>query len=343
MQNKTSIVVNSDNNLAFAVATLFTNLLETKNNENFLDLNVLVTPDFKDEYVKKIKSIELQYRGQCSIDVVKMDHRFDNIRNKTGYITNCAAYRMCVAEMFPLHHKMLYLDTDIIVFDDLYELFNTDITGYYIGGVFSIEHYIYRNELIEKLVIPDLSQYVNSGVLLLNLDEIRKNRIEEKLHGLLGSYDDSVDQHIFNKVCYGHIKLLPFKYNVFQSSEWLYESKKALVEMTETELEEVVKRPVIYHYTGTAKPWNTADKKYALKWFRYYKKSPFADNKLPLSFMDENEYLMPKLTFWRKLFSVNLLKNKNNTSCRYKIYLLGIQINYRKKTKKENSPQGEQK
>ena len=209
-----------------------------------------------------------------------MDHRFDNIRNKTGYITNCAAYRMCVAEMFPSHHKMLYIDTDVVVFDDLYELFNTDINGYYIGGVFSIEHYIYRNELIEKLSIPDLSQYVNSGVLLLNLDEIRKDNVEAKLHALLGSYDDSVDQHIFNKVCYGHIKLLPFKYNVFQSSEWMYESKKALVEMTEAELEEVIKRPVIYHYTGTVKPWLVADKKYALRWMRYYKKSPFATEKL---------------------------------------------------------------
>ena len=276
------VVVISDKKLNFAVATLFVNLLETKSPKTFYELNALVTPDFSDSDIEKILSIEKKYPGQCSINVIKMDNRFDNINNRTKYIANACAYKMCLGEMFPQYKKVIYLDTDIIVFKDLSEMFEIELDDNYIGGVFSLSHYLYRTKLLYKLGIPNMYSYVNAGVLLLNLDLIRKDNIEPKLHSLIGTYDDSVDQHIYNKVCYGKIKKIPLKYNVTQSCENLYKTNLCGVYWTKLELDTAMQDPVVYHYTCSYKPWRYFNLRYAVRWNQYYAMTPFYNKNLKL-------------------------------------------------------------
>ena len=165
---KIPVVAISDNKLAFALATLFVNLMEVKDKETFYELNAVVSPDFSEDNIVKLKSIERQYKD-CSVRVVVMDHRFDNIKNQTGYIANACAYKMCLSEIFPEYHKVLYLDTDLLIFRDLCELYKTDMGENYIAGVFSLDHYLQRRELKELLQIPDLLTYVNAGMLLVTL------------------------------------------------------------------------------------------------------------------------------------------------------------------------------
>ena len=324
------IVAISDAKQAFALATLFVNLMETKAKETVYELNALVAPDFTDEDVAKIKSLEHSYQD-CKINIIKMDNRFDHIKNGIGYIANCRAYKMCMADMFPQYDKILYLDTDMLVFEDLSPLYNTDMSDNYIGGVFSIDHYLNRRELIEKLNIPDMTDYVNAGMLLMNLAEIRKNRIEEKLQALIGSYNDSVDQHIFNKVCYGHIKHLPFKYNVFKSSEWMYDNKEALVCMTGEELDEIINSPAIYHYTGKEKPWNTLKIKYGVRWIWYYKKTAYKDLKLILAEVKKIETTTPQKVKMRLIDYVFSIKKYKKQGKSFKqLTILGLKLKLQK-------------
>lgn len=282
------VVVISDNKLSFAVGTLFVNLMETKSQDTFYELNVIFAPDVSDDNIARVKSIEQMYKGNCSINIIKMDSRFDNIKNETHYIANACAYKMCLAELFPQYDKVIYLDTDIIVFEDLQELYEYDVADNYIAGVFSEEHYYIRTDLPKLLQIPDLTGYVNAGILVFNLSKIRQDNIEPKLHALIGSFKDSVDQHIFNKVCYGKIMLLPKKWNVCQSSEPLLDSPAALIAMTEKTRKEIFDNPAIYHYTDPRKPWLFYNLKYSIIWQRYYKKSPFADKKLTLRFSERS-------------------------------------------------------
>ncbi|MBQ3785545.1 MAG: glycosyltransferase family 8 protein, partial [Alphaproteobacteria bacterium] len=280
MKHHIPIVAISDNKLTFTVGTLFVNLLDTKHKDTFYDFFAVMAPDVSRENINKIKQIEKTYKNDCSITIIKMDNRFDNISNNTGYIANACAYKMCLAEILPKLDKVIYLDTDIIVFDDLSEFYNTDIKNAYIGGVHSISHYLYRRELIEKLQIPDLAYYINAGVMLMNLKQIRQNRIQTKLTQLIGTYNDSVDQHIFNRVCYGHIKLLSPLYNIMRTTDLSCSERHQLIGVNPYEYKLMQEHPVIYHYTGREKPWNCFDLKYALIWLRYYKKSPFGKDRL---------------------------------------------------------------
>ncbi len=289
------IAIITDNKLAFSVATLIVNLLETKNDNTFYDLNIVVTTNFESDNIDKIQNLEQQYKNHCSINFVKMDERFKEAKNGTGYISNACAFKMCFGELFPQYSKILYLDTDIIVFEDLSELYNNELDDNYIGGVFSLGHYLKRRELIQELAIPDLSSYINAGVLLLNLDKIRDDNIERQLQELVGSYKDSVDQHIFNKICYNKIKLLHPKYNITNTNIEYYNNGSGIIAFTNKEIQEVRNNPVIYHYTGKYKPWNSYNLRYALIWLRYYKKTAYSTYPLTLSLFISEKHANKKI------------------------------------------------
>ncbi len=281
---KIPVAAITDNKLAFALGTLFINLMETKNESTFYDLYAILSPDVTEENIAKIKLIEDKYKDKCSVNIIQMDSRFDNIKNKTGYIANACAYKMCLGELFPQYDKIVYLDTDIVVFDDLSELYNTELGNNYVAGVFGLDQYFMRYELPKKIGIPDMTEYINAGVLVLNLEQIREDKIEEKEQALIGTFDDSVDQHILNKVCYNRIIHVHPKWNAFQTGEVPYRSSVALCGMTKQEQEQIFLRPSIYHYTGTLKPWKYYNLKYSLIWQQYYKKSPFSSEVLRLKF-----------------------------------------------------------
>ena len=272
------VVAIADNKQAFAIGSLFTNLVLTANKNTFYELNAVLAPDFTNGNIKTLLSLQNEYSEKCKINVVRMDTRFDNIKNKTGHIANACAYKMCLAEVLPQYDKVVYLDTDTIVFNDLQEMYETELGDNYIGGVFSPGYYLTKRDLIVKLDIPDMDMYVNAGILLFNLQQIRKDNLEPKLQELIGSFDDSVDQHIFNKVCYGRIKLLPFKWNAHQSFPHVYQSSLFEIFSTSPMRTEILDTPAIFHYTGLKKPWLYYDLKYSYLWYQYFKKSPFADS-----------------------------------------------------------------
>lgn len=329
------VVAISDNKLSFAVGALFVNLLETKDKTTFYELIAVLSPDVTKQNIDKIKQVQKLYPNDCSVKIIQMDSRFDKIPNKTGYIANACAYKMCLAEILPEYKKVVYLDTDIIVFGDLSEFYDTDMEDAYIGGVNSVYHYLYRRELLERLKVPDLSYYINAGVMVMNLDKIRKDKIQPKLTKLIGTYNDSVDQHIFNRVCYGHIKLVPQTYNTNKTHENIYESSLALICMSMQELVDLKQNPMIYHYTGPQKPWRYFDLRYSAVWLRYYKKSPFGDKNLDLiSQKEEAERLAQerasiemqnkKRKWYKKLLSVDKINIKNKK--RLTLRILGFEI-----------------
>ena len=315
--NHVPIVTISDNKLCFAVGTLFTNLVKVKDKTTFYDFFAVLAPDTAQENIDKIRKVAEMWPDDCSITIIKMDNRFDDIENKTGYIANACAYKMCLAEILEHLDKIIYLDTDILVFDDLLDLYNTDLTDAYIAGIPSLEHYLTRRDLAQKLNIPNMAQYINAGVMVMNLAKLRSDNIEPKLQKLIGTYSDSVDQHIFNRVCYGHIKLLPPWFNVFQSAEYMYNTSTALVEMSPADLQHVREHPTIYHYTDKMKPWLFFNLKYHLIWFHFFEQSPFSDVALSFRFYPHSICNCPLLSqlyaprnkkdvkWYKKLFSID--------------------------------------
>ena len=143
----------------------------------------------------------------CAINVSKQQFFPESGVNYKARWTYMAMMRIACAKMFPNVERMLYLDCDTIIDDDISELFETDMTGCYFAGV---------KESAKSRETP----YINTGVLVMNLAEIRRDGIDDKLIWLLNSQKMTLpDQDAINLLAQGHIYFLPSEYNVCSFTE----------------------------------------------------------------------------------------------------------------------------
>ena len=109
------------------------------------------------------------------IDVTELYNKeFANCKNETAYCTPYTLLRL-LADLVPeMPEKILYLDIDIMVGDDLKKLYDIDIDGYEYAAV--------KEKYGCWIIRPD---YINAGMLLLNMKEIKKTKLLEKARNLI--------------------------------------------------------------------------------------------------------------------------------------------------------------
>lgn len=183
-------------------------------------------------------------------------------------------YRIMIPELLPEYSTALYLDCDIIVQNDLSPLFDIDLDGYLLGGV--RESIIKENEgHYNSIGLQDPSFYINSGVLLMNLEAMREERFSDQLMATLQREEAKKfkfpDQDAYNILAEGRITALPPIYNSIRT---FYPSlyKSDFLEIYTLEDWHEVHRHGNIHYTS-AKPWRG----YAIqfdKWWRHYLQLP---------------------------------------------------------------------
>ena len=98
-----------------------------------------------------------------------MDDRYDKAYTDHR-ISKQAYYRFSLGELLPNLNKIIYLDTDIIVYKDLSQFYNINFNGKMILG-----QPTYGNKKRQRKGF----HRINTGVLLLNLAEMRKNEFEK--------------------------------------------------------------------------------------------------------------------------------------------------------------------
>lgn len=112
--------------------------------------------------------------------------------------------RAAFPQMFPQHDKALSLDIDIIVNEDISELWDIDLTDYYYAGV---------PEPCRQKTSAD-PVYCNFGVIMMNLDKLRRDGKDVEAIDLLNkSKLGCPEQDAFNRVCAYHILPLSPNYN----------------------------------------------------------------------------------------------------------------------------------
>lgn len=104
------------------------------------------------------------------IDVTALYEReFGNCKNENAYCTPYTLLRL-LADLIPeVPDKLLYLDIDMMAADDISKLYNIDISEYEYAAVKEK----YGSWLIR-------SDYINAGMLLLNMKKIKETKLLEK-------------------------------------------------------------------------------------------------------------------------------------------------------------------
>jgi len=180
-----------------------------------------------------------------------------------SYITTAACYRLFAPFISNLKDKVIYIDCDTIVLGDVKELWDIDVR--YIKGVLDP---MYKTQMKKNNTIYP---YINSGVLLMNLNNLRKldylNMIRETQNG---KYNLSLlDQDIINIAFNNYIELLPYEWNVY--SEIFNEVNIDMYKAREI--------PKIIHWCGGRKPWNTKNLWMSYYWDKYKNLVDTSENK----------------------------------------------------------------
>lgn len=301
--NKIPVCAITDEKLPFALETMFVSLLENANEDTFYELHAIVTGSVTQEDRGKILAIQDDYQN-CSISIIDMGDRFLDSVNRHKHVSNACLYKLIFNELFPQYNKIIYLDTDLIVREDLVDLYNEEISDFYLAGVVSLFHnFKYQERFSIILNEPVNRNYVNAGVLLFNLEKIREDNKEEDFRKLIGKFNGSVDQHILNKICYGKIYQLPLKYNVSNTDCCVAECCTSLYRSTEIkkffeneDLESTYKNPAIYHWTGQEKPWIYDNLPFVDEWFQYYNKTAYKNITL-----DRSKFVVKKRGIFLKI------------------------------------------
>ena len=245
-----SLIKNASKDRRYKIIVVYQEL----NEENRNNLAKLVEdyPNFE---------MEFKFMKQ-SLDMIT--DRIEN-RLRSDYFTMTIYFRIFIPDMYPEYDKAIYIDSDIIVPGDISELYDTDMHDNLIGVVTdgSVNDVPeFQRYMTESLGLK-LGDYFNSGMLLMNMKELRNVHLAEHFLYLLNKYHfDCVapDQDYLNSMCYGKIEYL--------DSCW-----DAMPNRNKPEIE----NPKIIHYNLFDKPWCYDDIQYQDYFWEYAKQSVYYD------------------------------------------------------------------
>lgn len=273
----------TDDYYAMPTCITISSILENKKKDIIYNIYILCKNVSEN---KKDKFIELN-TNTLKINLVDMNSQEDFSKYRIEGIpaTPTAIYKFFIPNILKDLDRVLYLDGDIIVQKDLVELYNYDIGENYIGAVKD------TNGLDYGFFGKKEYTYFNSGVMVMNLEKMRKDKLPDKLLEYRKTgYNKLMDQDTFNFVLKGSVELLPFKYNTQMntiSSElqgyknYNMETFKNYWEISNkiTSVRELCEDAIILHYT-TAKPWKFYDGYGNDLWLKNYLNSPYKEENI---------------------------------------------------------------
>lgn len=166
--------------------------------------------------------------------------------------------RLLLPELLREFGKVLYLDSDVFVRQDLTPLWQTDVQGRYLAAVQDVmwgtARDIFRDT--EPSLEPETPCF-NSGVMLVNLDRWRAEDLPAKLFAYLARHRVHFDQHALNACVQGEWLSLAWRWNF--TSECLRPERQPDSEVARSLIAAGpggrLREAAVVHFTGANKPW----------------------------------------------------------------------------------------
>ena len=213
------------------------------------------------------QKIQRKYKNtNLSVEFVDMSsYNFDFFELDMQYWTKAIFYRIMIPEIFKNLERILYIDGDTLVVQDLVDLFNMEFQDdAYLAMIvdkFSWKHQMFR---------LGVSNYFNSGVILFDIDKCRKDNFSYKCIKWLHDTPKKPiypDQDAINVIADGKIVRVNNLYN-----KMIVPKYPITVDI----------KPFIIHFVSETKPWMCrAPVKYC-SFYRKYIPSKFARTKVLL-------------------------------------------------------------
>ena len=186
-----SVVYSSDNNYAQHVGVSMISLFES--NIEFNSIHVyLIENNISFDSKVNLKLICDKYNRIIKfIDFNKFSNKLQlNIGDSISVNSYARLFLSSIIDNSV--DKIIYLDCDSIVNGSLCELWNKNISEYYVAGVSDT---VSDNTKLQ-VNLDSNSPYINAGMLLINLKKWRDDDIEKNFIEFIDSYNGNVFHHI---------------------------------------------------------------------------------------------------------------------------------------------------
>lgn len=278
------IVLSTDENYAQHTGVTIQSLLHNKRSSASIIIYVI------DDNLSSISRSNLQKiveNYNIPLFFLKVDSEILNQLPVLNHLSRTACYRLAIPYILPSTvHKVLYLDTDMIIRNDITELWDIDISKYHAAAVIDLGIDEMDKEVMLRytLGLPENEPYFNSGLLLINLSKWREDHISEKVITFISNNSKSLyflDQDGLNSVLWGKWLLLHPKWNVYRVLVRKYYTWKER-SLLEPIFIEAVRNPSIIHFTGALKPWHYGCYlPYVEEYYHYLSMTPWKKYRIP--------------------------------------------------------------
>ena len=264
IEMKIPILMNTDDNFISQLRTAIVSARKATPYNHILDVTILCNKELKKYSRDRIYNLKDMYKNLKISFYEVSPEDFVNTKSSNEHISEASYYRLIASNAIE-EDKCLYIDGDLVVDTDLSELYDIDMGDNLIAGVADMNIIMHPN-LTERYAdackIDSFEDYINCGVMILNLKKIREKEI---IHKFLAEANEGcnwwLDQDVLNRVCHGQIKQIDWNYNfipIYTEEQYGY-----FCGVLESET-----KGKIYHWAGPQKPWNNIDVSYAKKWWR---------------------------------------------------------------------------
>ncbi|MBQ8323426.1 MAG: glycosyltransferase family 8 protein [Clostridia bacterium] len=225
-------------------------------------IHVLYTGELA-ENAEKIKEMQTENVTVEFNDISDKAAQIQSVMRCRDYYTSAIYFRLFIPDLFPQYDKAIYLDCDTVLLDDVAKLYSVDIGRNYIGAVAdqAVAAIGPFRDYVKNALDVEAEKYFNSGVIVLNLVELRKIGFYQTFYGILDSYDFTVapDQDCLNLICKDKV--------YYYGAEWNRMPTGGADE----------DMPKLVHYNLAMKPWHYDGVLFEEYFWDYAKQTPFYD------------------------------------------------------------------
>ena len=296
MMNHIPIVFAFDNNIIQAACVCISSLMMNANNDTFYDIFILHAKDVnlnKDE----LNKITTHYKN-CKIQYRVVGDKFDNAF-EIRHVTKATYYRLLIPNLITEYDKVIYSDVDIIFQMDLANVYNEDISDYYLAATLDLG-LNNKKEYIDSVDGLEAGKYIQAGFAIFNLKKMREDNMAPRFLNLAKKNYTYQDQDVLNIACKDKIKYLPPCYNVNDCAliymNWHPELLPKSISAQDCDY---ARKTGNIHYSGY-KPWQRYSIGFDI-WWEYYRKSPFYDEQFYFKFFFDKTMLLESLTLWKRI------------------------------------------
>ncbi|ASW75061.1 glycosyl transferase [Chryseobacterium piperi] len=301
------IVFTCDDHYFKYASVVISSIIKNSNKNTKYEINILSEFISEENKILANKIIKAHSNFSISYHILKIEDPEKYHLN--SYMSLSTYYRFFIFDLLKNYERVLYLDSDLIVDNDISFYATLDFENklaiaspsIYVQNLLTkdLENAFNRDYFSNVLLMTDYSDYFNAGVILFNIKLIREQNIDQKFFEAINTIKNPIfqDQDILNSVISnnGGVKLISNEYNFTKGikitlmrlfyNAFLYKlgNKKRNKWFT------------IYHYVGKIKPWQHYDIDSSL-FFYYAYKTPFTKHILQSNNIHINNF--QKIMLW---------------------------------------------